>query len=215
MIPPALPPNEAARLHSLAEHQLLDTLPEAVYQQITRLAAELCGTPRAALNLVAADRQWAKATAGMAAGSQPRDHSFCAHTILQPTQPLLVADARYDERFYDNPNTRQDPRLIFYAGVPVRDAEGRALGALCVLDSRPRVLSEAKLDALTLLANLVSTHFQVRRTHLALADCQGKLAAALPIVEDLVSAVGSLPAAEGAGLLSPLRQVQHLLQPLS
>jgi GAF domain-containing protein len=175
---------------------VLDTLPEEVYNDITRLAAELCGTPRAALNLIAEDRQWAKATVGFVGGNMPRDYSFCAHTILNPHEPLLVADARFDERFHDNPNTLNEPQLVFYAGVPVQDEEGRALGALCVLDSRPRELSAAKLDSLKALAKLVSTHLQLRRTKLALDRSQQQLVAAQPLLQTMKQAIEALSAKE-------------------
>jgi GAF domain-containing protein len=196
MVAPGLPPNEAERLRSLAEHDVVDTLPEAVYTDITRLAAELCGTPRAALNLIAEERQWSKAAVGFVGESMPRDYSFCAHTILNPHEALLVPDARFDERFHDNPNTLSEPPLVFYAGVPVQDAEGRALGALCVLDSRPRDLSEAKLDSLKALAKLVSTHLQLRRTKLELEKSQQQLVAAQPLLQTMKQAIEALSTKE-------------------
>jgi GAF domain-containing protein len=192
MVAPDLPPHEAERLRSLAAHEVVDTLPEAVYDDITRLAAELCGTPRAAFNLIAGERQWSKAAVGFARESMPRAYSFCAHTILHPQEPLLVPDARFDERFHDNPNTLGEPPLVFYAGVPVQDAAGRALGALCVFDSRPRDLSEAKLASLKALARLVSTHLQLRHTQLALEKSQQQLVAAQPLLQTMKQAINAL-----------------------
>ena len=195
-----LPPNESERLKSLHEHNLLDTLPEEVYDDITRLAAEICGTPISAINLIAEDRQWSKSAhhqEGESLGLHhylraPREYSFCAHTILNPDDTLVVPDARYDERFMDNPLTINDPHVIFYAGVPVKDAEGRALGSLCVIDSRPRELSEHKLESLKALAKLVNTHFQLRRTKIELEKTQQQVDATRPVLRAMMSAIDAL-----------------------
>ena len=186
------PVDQSQRLQSLAEHNLLDTLPEQVYDDITRLAAEICGTPIAAINLIAEDRHWSKSAHGFDGGSLPLEHSYCAHTILNPEQPLVVSDLRYDERFSNNPLTVNDPHIKFYAGVPVKDAEGRALGSLCVLDSRPRELPEHKLESLKALAKLVNTHFQLRRTKIELEKAQQQVDAAQPILRTLMSALDEI-----------------------
>ncbi|MCC3152798.1 GAF domain-containing protein [Hymenobacter sp. BT770] len=199
MIAPGLPANEPDRLRSLAEHNLLDTLPEEVYDDITRLAAEICGTPIAAINLIAGDRQWSKSTHNTQGDSQglhqymrgPRELSFCAHTIMNPDETMVVPDARYDERFMDNPLTTGDPHIVFYAGVPVKDAQDRALGSLCVIDSRPRELPEYKLESLRALAKLVNTHFQLRRTQIELDKTKARVDAAQPILQALTQAINS------------------------
>ncbi|SMC00614.1 putative GAF sensor protein [Hymenobacter roseosalivarius DSM 11622] len=200
MLAAPLPPNESERLKSLHAHNLLDTLPEDVYDDITRLAAEICGTPIAAINLVAEDRQWSKSAhhqEGESLGLHhylraPREYSFCAYTILNPNDVLVVPDARYDERFMDNPFTTGEPHVVFYAGVPVKDAEGLALGSLCVLDSRPRELAEHKLESLKALAKLVNTHFQLRRTKLELEKAQQRVDAAAPLLCTMMSATDAL-----------------------
>jgi GAF domain-containing protein len=168
MILPSLPENESERLLSLAEHNLLDTLPEEVYDDITRLAAEICGTPIAAINLIAGDRHWSKSAHGFEGGSLPLELSFCAHTILNPDEATVVPNLRYDERFFDNPLIVNEPNFAFYAGVAVKDADGLPMGTLCVLDTRPRELPELKLESLKALAKLVDTHFQLRRTKMML-----------------------------------------------
>ena len=170
-----LPPDEAARIKSLQEHALLDTLPEEVYDDVTRLASEICGTPIALLTLVDEKRQWFKSKQGLGVDETPREDSFCAHTILNPNEAFVVPDARYDERFHDNPLTTGEPQVVFYAGVPVKDADGHALGSLCVIDSRPRELSDEKLEALKALAKLVNTNFKLRKTTMELEESKRKL----------------------------------------
>ena len=217
MMSAPLPPNESERLKSLLEHDLLDTLPEDVYDDITRLAAEITGTPIAAINLIAEDYQWSKSAYhqdGESLGLHhylrtPRKYSFCAHTILNPNDTLVVPDARYDERFRDNPLTISDPHVIFYAGVPVKDAEGRALGSLCVIDSRPRELPEHKLESLKALAKLVNTHFQLRRTKIELEKTQQQIDAARPVLRTMMSAIDALhtdAAGETARSLTSLQE---------
>ncbi len=166
----ALPANEAGRLRALSEYQILDTLPEEVYDDITRIASEIMGTPTALLNLIDDDRQWTKSKHGIESNNNtPRELAFCPHAILNPYEVMVVEDARYDERFYDNPlTTNGDPKIIFYAGAPIVNDEGFALGTLCVVDSRPRTMPENKLRALQALAKLVQTHFDLRKTKLEL-----------------------------------------------
>lgn len=162
---PPLPHNESDRLRSLQEHKILDTLPEEVYDDITRIASEICGTPIALLSLVDEKRQWFKSIQGKLKTSEtPREYSFCAHAIVNPDEVFIVPDARFDERFHDNPLTTGEPHVVFYAGVPVKDSEGRALGTLCVIDNRPRELPQEKLESLKALAKLVKAHFELRRT---------------------------------------------------
>jgi hypothetical protein len=165
---PPIPQNEAERLRSLREHQLMGTLPEAVYDEITRLATELCGTPISLLTFVDENRQWFKSKQGLEATETPREYSFCAHAIVDPNEVFVVEDARYDERFEDNPLTTGDPHVVFYAGVPVKDAEGNALGSLCVIDNRPRQLTPEKLQALKALAKLVNVHIELRKVKIDL-----------------------------------------------
>lgn len=170
-----LPPNETERLKSLQQHKILDTLPEKVYDDITRIASEICGTPIALLTLIDENRQWFKSRDGFQDTEHPREISFCAHAILNPNETLVVPDARFDERFHDNPLTIKDPKVIFYAGVPIKDENNLALGTLCVIDSRPRELSEKTLEALKALGNLVTTHFNLRKLALEKEEILQKL----------------------------------------
>ena len=163
-----LPANEAERLKALRNHQLLDTLPENVYDDITRIATEITGVPVALLTLLDSDRQWFKSKQGLKMSETPREYSFCAHAILEPDEMLVVEDTRYDERFHDNPLTTGDPHIVFYAGVPIVDSDDHAFGTLCVIDSRPRNLTENKQMALKALAKLINVHFELRKTKLEL-----------------------------------------------
>lgn len=163
-----LPPNEAARLEALRQYHLLDTAPEQSLDDVTHLAAYICGTPTALISLVDETRQWFKSRFGLNMTETPREQAFCAHTILQPDL-LEVEDARADRRFADNPLVQADPKIRFYAGAPLRTLEGHALGSLCVIDRTPRKLNAEQRDALNRLARLVMKAFEVRRAADALA----------------------------------------------
>lgn len=159
-----LPVNESERLAALARYDILDTAPEDVFDDITRLASYICETPIATMTLVDATRQWFKSRVGLDATETPREFAFCAHTILS-TDTLVVPDARIDDRFADNPLVTSNPNIRFYAGVPLITPDGHALGALCAIDRVPRDLSDAQLDALQGLARLIVQSMEVRQSH--------------------------------------------------
>ena len=167
-----IPENEAQRLEWLRQCAILDTLPEAVFDEAAQLAAELCRVPTAAINLIDADRQWSKAAVGQDKTEDPRVVSFCAHTILQPDL-MVVPDARSDTRFSRNPLVTGEPFIRFYAGAPLITTEGFGLGSLCVLDRVPRRLTDAQAAVLRLLARQITGRIELMR-HVAL---QGELIA--------------------------------------
>ena len=158
-----LPENEAARLDALQRYGILDTLPEQEFDDLSRLAALICGTPIALVSLVDADRQWFKSKVGIEESETPRDTAFCAHAILQPDL-MVVPDTLADERFRTNPLVTGEPHVRFYAGAPLITQEGYALGTLCVKDRVPRTLSPEQKDALKALGNLVVTQLELRRS---------------------------------------------------
>ncbi len=158
---PALPPNEAERLRALHQYQILDTLPEQVYEDLTRLAAQICGAPIALVSLIDAERQWFKARLGMESSESERALSFCAHSVATG-EMLVVSDAHRDDRFFDNPSVLGDPFVRFYAGAPLITPRGHALGTLCVIDRRPRNLSDMQLDMLRILGRQVMNQLELR-----------------------------------------------------
>jgi GAF domain-containing protein len=163
------PANEVERLKALREYAILDTKPERSYDDLIRLAAAITGCPTAVVSLVDAQRQWFKACVGQNQRETSRDISFCAHAILRPNEPLIVPDAHKDPRFADNANVRGDPFIRFYAGIPLLNPTGLALGTLCVMDRVPRELSAEQMTHLTALAAQVTHVLELRRVSSQLA----------------------------------------------
>lgn len=159
---PHLPADEAARLAALHATGLLDTAPEERFDRITRLAARLFKVPIALVSLVDANRQWLKSRQGLSVFETPRDISFCGHTILGD-EPLVIADATADPRFADNPLVTGVPHIRFYAGVPLATSAGHKLGALCLIDTRPRTLDEEARQNLVDLAAWARTEVNALR----------------------------------------------------
>lgn len=157
-----LPSNEAGRLKALRDYRILDTLPEASYDDITLLASEICGTPMAAVSLIDRSRQWFKAKVGLTIPETPRDHAFCAHAILQPGV-TVVNNVTADARFADNPLVTGEPRIRFYAGAPLITPAGEALGTLCVIDQVQRTLTDPQINALRALSRQVMAQLELRR----------------------------------------------------
>ena len=163
-------PVENNRIDALKSYDILDTLPEQDYDDITKLASEICQTPISLITLVDETRQWFKSNHGLPIQGTPREQAFCAHAIINPTETMVVTDSREDERFVQNPLVTGDPHVIFYAGVPLVDSDGFALGSLCVIDHITRQLSEDQLAALKTLARQVVHMLELRRTNAALKE---------------------------------------------
>ena len=162
MLSAVVPADEQERLQALHDLSILDTGREQAYDDMTQLAAQICGTPVSAVTFVDHDRQWFKSSVGFLPDSTDREVSFCAHTILD-TDIFEVRDARRDARFADNPLVVGDPFIRFYAGVPLRTITGRSVGALCVIDHRPRRLNDDQREALSALARSVSHFLELRQ----------------------------------------------------
>lgn len=171
---PKAPPDEQERLRALRALEILDTPPEPSFDALTALASHLAGTPVALVSLVDEHRQWFKSHHGLAATETPREVSFCGHVVAEGA-PLLVADASQDERFADNPLVTGEPRVLFYAGFPLRTQDGLVLGTLCAIDHRPRQLSPQQHEHLELLANQVAELLALRRQNLARREREQQL----------------------------------------
>ncbi len=157
-----VPPNETKRLKVLWQYEVLDTVPEEVFDDLTDLAAHICETPIALISLVDEDRQWFKSRLGLSLSETSRDISFCAHAITTDGL-LIVPDATKDKRFKDNPLVTGGQKIRFYAGAPLITPDGHALGTLCVLDKKPRALRLEQQQALRVLAHHVMTQLELRR----------------------------------------------------
>tara|TARA_B100000795_G_scaffold57975_4_gene38510 strand:+ start:4057 stop:6699 length:2643 start_codon:yes stop_codon:yes gene_type:complete len=151
------------RLEDLNTLELLDSLPEKKYDNITSLAALICDTPISLVSLVSDKRQFFKSNHGLDINETPIEQSFCAHAINDPLQFFIVEDAREDYRFSDNPLVTGNPKIVFYTGIPLVSNEGNALGTLCVIDTKPRKLEPKQLKTLKLLADQVLQFFENRK----------------------------------------------------
>lgn len=152
-MPAPIPANEPERLAALRRLEILDTLPQRAFDSITSLAAGICGTPIALISLVDSNRQWFKSRLGTELAQTSREEAFCAHTIMEPSEVLVVNDATHDERFHNYPMVRNG-ELVFYAGAPIVTSGGAALGTVCVIDSVPRELDVEQRNMLKHLADL-------------------------------------------------------------
>jgi len=153
---------EAARLAALNRYAILDTEPEQSFDDLVVLASFVCKTPIATLSLVDDHRQWFKSKVGVEIRETPREVSFCAHAIQQE-ELFIVPDALEDPRFKENPLVLGDPHIRFYAGAPLIDEDGYALGTLCVMDREPRELDDTQKEALRSLRSLALSQIELRR----------------------------------------------------
>lgn len=164
MLKPPIPPDEPQRMQTLREYNVLDTPPEAVYDDIAHVCAGVCDTPIALITLVDGTRNWFKARVGVddELTESPRDISFCGHAILRK-EIFEVTDASIDERFADNPLVAAEPKIRYYAGAPLITPDGYKLGTICAIDVRPRRLSDAQRETLEALSRLVMRQLDRRR----------------------------------------------------
>ncbi|WP_264778187.1 GAF domain-containing protein [Deinococcus aetherius] len=161
-LPPPLPANERERLQALRRYEVLDTLPEEAFDRIVRLAARMLRVPVAIINFVDEDRQWGKATHGTGSTEAPREHSFCAWTILSD-EVMVVENAHEDPRFRDNPQVTGAPHIHLYAGAPLVTPGGYRLGSLCVVSPGPHEIREEDRTVLRELAAMVVDELEFRR----------------------------------------------------
>lgn len=155
----ALPRDEEERLQAVYRLGLLDTAAEERFDRHTRIAAAVFDAPIALLTLIDRDRQWYKSHLGFNFSETPRDIGFCSHAILEDA-PLVVNDALRDDRFAENPVVIGDPHVRFYAGIPLRTADGARVGALCIVDHRPRNLNPTQIKMLQDIARMVEEELE-------------------------------------------------------
>lgn len=158
-----LPPNENERLEALRSYQIMDSIPEEEYEELTMLASEICHTPVSLITMIDENRQWFKAAVGTEIRETPKEHAFCTHTIMNHEEIMVVRDLRLDPRFSDNPLVTGSPNVVFYAGVPLVNNDGFALGSLCVIDLEPKELSMQQLRSLKILARQVIDKLELKR----------------------------------------------------
>ncbi len=200
MIPAPKPANEAKRLSALYEYNILDTIPEDDYDDITRIAAEICDMPISLISIIDNDRQWFKSRIGLDPSETHRDLAFCAHAILDPNEMFVVPDPSKDERFADNPLVTGYPGIGFYAGVPLVNEEGDALGTLCVIDNKPNKITQEQKATLMALARQIVAYLEVRKKNLQLSRQKEELELlnkeldrfAYVVAHDIKSPCGSL-----------------------
>ena len=158
-----LPENEEARIAALKSYAIMDTDPEQYFDQLTWLAAKIFGVPIAVVSLVDSNRQWFKSCFGLDATETDRDLAFCSHAILGD-EVFEISDASKDERFADNPLVTGPPNIRFYAGKPLIDSNGYALGTLCLIGTAPGKLSSIEKEILSVLTETVMTRMEYRRS---------------------------------------------------
>jgi len=173
---PQIPKNELERLDALLSYKVLDSHPEKDFDDITRLASEICDTPISVITLIDENRQWFKSKIGLDLHETERDISFCGHAINNPYENLVIENALEDERFADNPVVTDGLKVRSYAGVPLVTPEGFPLGTLCVIDNRVKQLDEFQIKSLEKLANQTMKLLELRKNNYKLTESYNILA---------------------------------------
>ena len=162
MASPTMIKNEPARLAALQKYAILDSEPEQAFDDLVQLASFICDTPIAMISLVDENRQWFKSKIGVSVSETPREIAFC-NTAIRQSDIFVVPDTLNDERFRSNPLVTSEPKIRFYAGAPLINEEGYALGTICVVDKTPREFTPAQQAALKALSRLVLAQMEFRR----------------------------------------------------
>lgn len=159
---PSLPLAEKERVKALKSYQILDSPAEKEFDRITALAALICEAPISLIALLDESRQWFKSKQGISDIECPKEIAFCQYTI-QAEALFEIEDATKDDRFKNNVLVTGDPNVRFYAGYPLIDPSGYAIGSLCVLGPQPKILTEVQREALIMLSKQAMTLIVNRR----------------------------------------------------
>ncbi|MGA9638463.1 PAS domain S-box protein [Flavobacterium sp.] len=160
---PQLPENENERLVELNSYKIIGEPASEDYDFLTQMAAQICDTKISLITLITEDKQWFLSHYGTDVRETPKELAFCAHAINQPNDILIIEDTRKDDRFYDNPLVTENPKVIFYAGMPLITENGFPIGTLCVIDLIPKKLSKKQITSLKLLGNQVIKLLELRK----------------------------------------------------
>ncbi len=204
MIKPDIPLNENKRIKALQELNILDTIEEDAYDQLTSIASQICDVPISLVSLIDSDRQWFKSHHGLDARETPREIAFCAHAINNPDKIMMVENAREDIRFHDNPLATGAPDVIFYAGAPLKTSEGFCLGTLCVIDNKPNTLNDAQKQALKALADQVIAQLELRKKNLILNE-------KIKLVEQLNQDIDAFSYRLSHDIQTPMRSILSII----
>src|SRR6202171_253876 len=166
---PIMSSNDAARVDALQKYAILDSEPEQAFDDLTLLASYVCKTPIALISLIDGNRQWFKSKVGISATETSRDIAFCSTAIQQP-DVFVVPEALVDARFRTHPLVVSEPNIRFYAGAPLINEDGYALGTLCVIDRAPRILAADHGVAVKALSRLVLMQMDFRRNLILLKE---------------------------------------------
>ena len=151
------------RLNELESYEIMDTPPEEELDEITTIASAICDTPISLISLLDEKRQWFKSKKGLSVNETPIEHAFCRFTLDNPKEVLVIEDSLRDDRVKDNPLVKGEPNIRFYAGAPLVTPLGNVLGTICIIDKKPRKISENQKNALKLLAKKTMDCFNLRK----------------------------------------------------
>ena len=202
MLEPSIPDHEKERIQALHDFQVVNTEPEKEYDDIVKLAAQICNIGTAHISLIDREKQWIKAKIGLGVQNLDRRLAFCAHTILED-DVFIVNDATKDLRFVDHPMVLQEG-IRFYAGMPLTTSEGYNIGSLCVIDVVPRELSENQIDALRILSKQIIKQLELRKANRTLIDQSQELIEINEANQKLLFIIGH-------DVRSPLSSLKNLL----
>lgn len=156
--------DEKRRLREVESYHILDTPPDQELNEFTQIASLVCDVPFALITILDKNRQWFKSKIGLDISEIKSEDSFCQHLVHLPAEILVVNDSLLDARFQNSPFVKGEPNIRFYAGVPLETATGNILGTLCILDMKPRELTENQSQVLRLLGKKVMNFLDSRKT---------------------------------------------------